>query len=208
MPGVERRETAEVFLGQAVARLFEEEKLVLCAELWRYALLFRAGEHPLECRTRAAGMRLSRRVAEVAQHCSNSGLPRDRAQRARVEDGQHVRVSRMRAGEHTVVVDDITDIPAENDVAEAEPWVERGRELVEGDVLASEHAVDVEPADFGRTKTLLLEAFDDRTHGRPWSGFRSARRRATPRQAALSAHRRPPVPAPSRSRNASIKKRS
>src|SRR6266536_455371 len=49
------------------------------------------------------------------------------------------------------------DVPAEDDVAEAEPALRRAEELLERDVLAAQHAVHVEPAELHLRDLALLE---------------------------------------------------
>jgi hypothetical protein len=63
----------------------------------------------------------------------------------------------MPARDFRVVVKLVGQIPAEHDVAEAQPALGRREELVDGDVFAAPNTVDVDSAHFDFLDALLLE---------------------------------------------------
>ena len=86
-----------------------------------------------------------------------SGSHGDDAEGVGVDARARIGVAGVPAGDLGVVVEDVADVPAEDDVAEAEPVSQRAPELVERDVLAAQDAVDVEPADLHLLDAPLLE---------------------------------------------------
>ena len=101
---------------------------------------------------RAVGLRW-----KIDQERGRVGLPRDDAEGVDVDLGVRVGVTRVPAGDPGVVVEDVADVPAEDDVAEAEARLEHAPELLERDVFAAQHAVDVEPADLDLLDAALGE---------------------------------------------------
>ena len=75
-----------------------------------------------------------------------------------------VGIAGVPAGHLRVVVKDVADVPAEDDVAEAEAAFEGRAKLVDGDVFAAQDAVDVEPADLGAGDASVLEVFQKVLH--------------------------------------------
>ena len=71
-----------------------------------------------------------------------------------------VRVAGVPSGHLGVVVEDVGDIPAEDDVAEAEAGREGALQLVEGYVLAAQDTIDVEAADLEARDAARLKIGD------------------------------------------------
>src|SRR5690606_4538769 len=101
----------------------------------------------------------------------------------RVQPGVSVRVTRVPAGDGGILVKRVRHVPAEDDVAEPEPLGQGGLELLEGNVLPPQHAIDVEAAYLGPTDPVPPQALDDTGHSRITPLRQLAPRRALPRRA-------------------------
>src|SRR5207248_8138199 len=108
--------------------------------------------------------RLPRGLLEVEEEGSGPGLPGDGAEGRQIDRRARIRISAVPAGHLRVVVELIARVPAEDHVAEPEPALGDGEELVEGDVLAAQDPVDVETADLHSADPepveFLAERFD------------------------------------------------
>jgi hypothetical protein len=91
--------------------------------------------------------RLSVCPDELAEKKRHVAVPRHLAKRRQIEP--HLRVGKavVPAGQLGVVVAGIVDVPAEDDVAEAEAALHRRVELVPVQILPAQHAVDVADGD-------------------------------------------------------------
>ena len=67
----------------------------------------------------------------------------------------------MPAGHFGVVIEDVADVPAEDDVAEPGTRFRRRPEFVQADVFAAQRAVDVERAEFDALNLMLVEELAD-----------------------------------------------
>ena len=108
---------------------------------------------------------------EVEEEGCGLRLPREVAQRREVDARVRVRIGRVPARDRRVVEEPVVDVPAEDDVAEAQPAVSDSPELVERHVLSAKDAVDVEPADLDALDTALFELGPDRVQVRCLRGF-------------------------------------
>ena len=101
---------------------------------------------------------------EVHEERRGVGLRGDDAKGVEVDQRVSVRVAGVPSGDLRVVVEDVADVPAEDDVAEAEARLGDAPELVERDVLAAEDAVDVEAADLDLLDLPFVELLLERRH--------------------------------------------
>src|SRR5688500_3461271 len=86
-------------------------------------------------------------VHEIDEERRRVRLPWRKAQRRPVDGGVRIGIARVPASDLRVIVEDVADIPAENDIAEAEALVDHVPELLERNELAPQDPVDVEPSD-------------------------------------------------------------
>jgi hypothetical protein len=94
-------------------------------------------------------------VDEVEQEGGGVRLPGNDPPGGEVDPGLGVGVPGVPAGDLPVVVELVRQIPPEDDVAESEPALGRGEELVERDVLSAPDAVDVDAPLLGLGDPLL-----------------------------------------------------
>ena len=82
---------------------------------------------------------------------------RENTKRGRVDSSQCVRIARIPACDLRVVVQLVGDIPPEDHIAKAEALLQRRPELLEADVFASQHAIDVETTDLDLLDASFVE---------------------------------------------------
>ena len=154
---VEGRQSLEALVVERLARLFEQVELEFGAEFGGEPLAFAARDDALQERARAGRMRGAALVTKVGQHRHDPGLPGQEPESAGVEHGVDVWVAAVPTGDLGVVVEHVGHVPAEDDVAKPKALAQRRLQLLEGDVLAAQHSVDVEASDFGPRDPLPSE---------------------------------------------------
>ena len=133
-------------------------------------------------------------IDELAEEERHVAVPRHGALGRQVEARERVGKAVLPAGERRVVVGLVGDVPAEDDVAEAEAagrrWLGGAEELVDVQVLAAQDAVDVAHRDLDLGAAALANGGE---RGMLWGGSRhGAILRSSPNAAAGA-----PLPMPS-----------
>jgi hypothetical protein len=135
----------------------EDPELELGGELRREACLVGSPDHVLEEIAGARGVGLAVLRVEVDDEIRSIRSVGENPKRGRVDSSQGVWVAGLPAGHLCVVVKLVRDIPPEDDVTEAEALLQRRPELLEADVLAPQHPVDVETSDLDLLDALFVE---------------------------------------------------
>ena len=153
----ERREVRVALGAHRLGRLAKEKELVLARHLHRETHRTRPLVDALEELARRNEERLARLRFEIEQEGGRPRLPRDDAEGGQVDGRADIGISGVPPGDGGVVVQLVRHVPPEDDVAEAEPSFGRAPELLQGQVLAAQDAVDVESADLHLAHAVLLE---------------------------------------------------
>src|SRR5690606_20439976 len=150
-----------VLAHQGLTRLSKDEELELEGDLGSEPERLEAREDVSQQTPRARRMPLPARIQKIRQERRHAGLPGDAPLRRRIDPRVRVGIPRVPPGDLRAIVQDVAHVPAEDHVTEAKALRQRGLELLEGDVLSPEHAVDVEAPDLGATDPLAPQPPND-----------------------------------------------
>ena len=143
-----------VLLAHGFRRFLEEEELVLETDVRLEPERAAALDHAAQQCARADGLGRRR---ELAQEEESAVLERQRSAGVGQNAYRRIGIAGVPAGELDVVVELVLAVPAQHDVAESEPALERRQELLPRHVLAAQDPVDVEGPDLDVRQTARLD---------------------------------------------------